>query len=343
MQVATLVHTLNNTSVVVKASITALIFFYLIGLIPGAYPALSITPSLLLPPNFRIWTLVTGLVVERSIVNLIINVPVLIYCGFHLEPLWGALELLKFITITGIGASLTTSLVSLFVYAVTHNSSLWFVQFSGIAGVIGGISVAFKQIIPDQKIDLKFQVLRVHDVPLLCTLIYIFLSVIRLLSYTQPTMILCGIGVGWIYLRYYQPHGKGIRGDMAESFEAASLFPPILRPPVRVLSTALFKVLVSFGVCKNPVRTYDVGAPSSITISLPGTDPADAERRRKKALRALNERLVQMQQKSQPDEEEENWPTIEDELQKSAKKNEEKTEQSITSVDSESTVENEIN
>lgn len=78
--------------------------------------------------------------------------------------------------------------------------------------------------------DLLFYIfISFQDVPLLCTLIYIFLSVIRLLSYTQPTMILCGIGVGWIYLRYYQPHGKGIRGDMAESFEAASLFPPILR------------------------------------------------------------------------------------------------------------------
>lgn len=36
-----------------------------------------------------------------------------------------------------------------------------FVQFSGIAGVIGGISVAFKQIIPDQKINLKIHTIRV--------------------------------------------------------------------------------------------------------------------------------------------------------------------------------------
>lgn len=38
--------------------------------------------------------------------------------------------------------------------------------------------------------------------------------------------------------------------------------------------------MVRAGLCKNPVRTYDVGGPSSITISLPGSDPADAERRR---------------------------------------------------------------
>jgi len=52
------------------------------------------------------------------------------------------------------------------------------------------------------------------------------------------------------------------------------------RPTVTVLSGVLYGVLVKIGLCKNPVRTYDVGGPSSITISLPGSDPADAERRR---------------------------------------------------------------
>ena len=33
-------------------------------------------------------------------------------------------------------------------------------------------------------------------------------------------------------------------------------------------------------MCHKPIRTYDVGAPSAITISLPGMDPVDAERRR---------------------------------------------------------------
>lgn len=36
------------------------------------------------------------------------------------------------------------------------------VQFSGMAGVIGGLSVAFKQITPDQVINLKYYKARVH-------------------------------------------------------------------------------------------------------------------------------------------------------------------------------------
>ena len=31
-----------------------------------------------------------------------------------------------------------------------------------MAGVIGGLSVAFKQLIPDQRIDIRFRQLRVH-------------------------------------------------------------------------------------------------------------------------------------------------------------------------------------
>ena len=53
-----------------------------------------------------------------------------------------------------------------------------------------------------------------------------------------------------------------------------------LRSPVNTLSTVVFNILVRLKVCHKPVRTYDVGAPSAITISLPGMDPADAERRR---------------------------------------------------------------
>ena len=52
------------------------------------------------------------------------------------------------------------------------------------------------------------------------------------------------------------------------------------RAPVSVVSNWVFNWLIKFNICSKPIRTYDVGAPSAITISLPGMDPADAERRR---------------------------------------------------------------
>jgi len=310
-----LLRTLTDASVVVKSSIGLLVIFYFIGLIRPVYGVLSLSPALLLPPNFRVWTLITGLLIEATFFNLLIDIPVMVVCGMYLEPVWGAMELLKFIAITGVGTAISTSFVSLAAYAITHNHTFWFVQFSGVAGVLGGVTVAFKQILPDQKLNFKYKVLRVQQLPFVTVVLFILLSLLGVFQYTQIVMVVCGIAVGWTYLRFYQPHGRNSRGDMNEMFEAATLFPPIVRPVVSLVSTVVFKFAVSVGLCKLPVRTYDVGAPSSITISLPGSDPADAERRRKKALRALNERLERQKPDDEQldDEDDDKWPTMEEE------------------------------
>lgn len=57
-------------------------------------------------------------------------------------------------------------------------------------------------------------------------------------------------------------------------------FPTVLQPLVSVLFDAVYACLVALRCCRQPVKKYDVGAPSSITISLPGVDAHDAERRR---------------------------------------------------------------
>ncbi len=83
-------------------------------------------------------------------------------------------------------------------------------------------------------------------------------------------------------------------------------FPNVIQPPIAVLSQIVFDLLVRVKICKKPVRRYDVGAgPSSITITLPGIDAQDAERRRQKALKALNERLGRVESPT-------HWPSIAD-------------------------------
>lgn len=67
---------------------------------------------------------------------------------------------------------------------------------------------------------------------------------------------------------------------MADHFAFATFFPEILQPVVGLLANLVHGLLVKVKVCQKTVKRYDVGAPSSITISLPGTDPQDAERRR---------------------------------------------------------------
>jgi len=70
-----------------------------------------------------------------------------------------------------------------------------------------------------------------------------------------------------------------------------SFFPDALQPVVAVLSNTLFNFLVKIHVCRKPRRKYDVSAPTTITVSLPGTDPQDAERRRLVVLCRLHQLL----------------------------------------------------
>jgi len=46
------------------------------------------------------------------------------------------------------------------------------------------------------------------------------------------------------------------------------------------MSGFIFHLLVSMKVCPKTVRTYDVGSSSTIKVSLPGADSADAQRRK---------------------------------------------------------------
>ena len=95
---------------------------------------------------------------------------------------------------------------------------------------------------------------------------------------------------------------------MAESFAFSTLFPNVLQPPVSVISNTVFSLLVRCKICKKPVRRYDVGAggPAGITISIPGAESQDAERRRQIALRALSERL------NKSEAAQSQWPSMEE-------------------------------
>ena len=134
------------------------------------------------------------------------------------------------------------------------------------------------------------------------------------------TMFGSGLVISWIYLRFYQLHANGSRGDTADSFSFASFFPNVMQPPIN----ACFSILVRLRICKKRVRRYDIGGGSSsggpaISISLPGVDNHDTERRRQIALKALKDRLskTELSEKSDPSN---NWPSLDDENVSSSSK-----------------------
>ena len=63
-------------------------------------------------------------------------------------------------------------------------------------------------------------------------------------------------------------------------FEIFSFFPSPISPIISVFANTIFEILVKIKLCKPYVKKYNVASPSSITITIPGPEAADADRRR---------------------------------------------------------------
>ena len=64
-----------------------------------------------------------------------------------------------------------------------------------------------------------------QHVPSIVVLVYSILCIIGVLPIILLVMVLSGTVIGWVYLRFYQPRGKGVKGDLSEGFSCASFFP----------------------------------------------------------------------------------------------------------------------
>jgi len=156
-------------------------------------------------------------------------------------------------------------------------------------------------------LNLPLGKIRNRHVPILVLILAIIVNIFGGVSGTYPWLFGMGLLTSWTYLRFYQKHNNKTTGDSADHFMFASFFPEPISPVVAVVANTIFSLLVRMKICKRQVHRYNMAAPSgSITVSLPGTNAEDAERRRQIALKALNERLSKMEE-STP-----SWPSMDD-------------------------------
>ncbi|XP_043476362.1 transmembrane protein 115 [Leptopilina heterotoma] len=285
---------LGNTSTSVKFICIVVLFSYCLSYSQEAVKALSVTPGYLLPPAFWIWTAFTFCFLEIHFWEVCVDIVTVGLCGKLIEPLWGAMEMMTFFAVVNFGVAVLSTLFYLFLYMLTSNTDLLFdIHIHGLTGYIGGVSVAVKQIMPDH-IIIKTPIGKImnRNIPLMVYIVSLLMWVLGLLEGTHPTMFLSGLFISWTYLRFYQRHNNGTRGDMTDNFTFASFFPNVLQPPIAVVSNTIHSFFVRIGLCRKVVRRFDMSnAPPGLVINLPGIDPQDSERRRQIALKALSERL----------------------------------------------------
>ena len=213
----------GNSSILVKVVCLAVFLCYFISFSSTAIDFVAVTPGYVLPPNFWVWTYFTHSFIETHIWCVVIDVCVLFLYGKLLEPLWGALEMLIFYMVINFGVAVLTTLTYVGIYLVTRNTDYLFkTHIHGLAGYMAGFSVAVKQVMPDHMlVNTPFFKMRNKHIPILLLVVAIIVRLLNGVDGPFPIMFGTGIVVSWIYLRFYQKHNNGNRGDMADNFTFA--------------------------------------------------------------------------------------------------------------------------
>lgn len=202
------------------------------------------------------WTLVTSGYYEMSLAALLVDASGLLYIGRALEPIWGSNELTRFVV--GVNVAVATfSWLSMFaLYILSGFDEFYlFAKFSGFHGVLAALLLALRQVLPEEPVftgessnisssramaSLR-SIRNKHLIGtyLSFTALYAFMSGGRHHHIGLYLFDVWGAYSAWLYLRFFQPHGSGLRGDDSPDFAFAALFPPAARPVIARVSAPM--------------------------------------------------------------------------------------------------------
>ncbi|KAH7107056.1 DUF1751-domain-containing protein [Auriculariales sp. MPI-PUGE-AT-0066] len=252
-------------------------------------PILTLQPGVIL---YQPWTFLTAIFVETNPFSWLFGFISLVLSFRYLERLWGALEVAKFVLITGVLSNVIACVVNYLETLVLGNAELFLngQQYFGTTAVQAGILVAFTQIIPEHQVQL-FGVLRVR-VKGLPTVYVTISTVLCLIGFQAPWIIIqFGWLISWVYLRFYKKSGteSGTEtyGDRSETFAFVYWFPPFVHYPLGIVSSIVYDGAVRLHL----IRPFSTSASDVEAGIAPGGARAEAERRRAMALKALDRQV----------------------------------------------------
>jgi len=228
--------------------------------------------------------------VSPSPVKVLLEVVSVLLLARIIEPIYGSTEFLKLVLLVDFFPCLMTFIMAycVFLAAPGRLANVLYTRFSGFHGVIAGLLVAVKQIMPDQEVKIFGAVkLRARYFPSVFLLISTALAA-GIGAWADVPFLVFGTYVSWLYLRFFQQQPETtLKGDPSEDFQFASFFPDALHGPVGGVSrvcSLIFRLKHSSPTAEQR---------SLLPISQPalGSDSADANRRRERGAKALQERL----------------------------------------------------
>ncbi|CAL8106516.1 unnamed protein product [Calicophoron daubneyi] len=215
---------------------------------------------------------------------------------------WSQLETLAFISFVNLSA-LALSATTMAFLPVDPFASLY-----GNAALISAATVVSTQLDPDRfllgygRVGLKSR----HG--FFCGLLLILgAALVSLVRWSSVLLYINGFIGGWFYLRFLQHHPQRKYGDHRASFAFAKFFPGPLEKWVAIPTNLIYFMLLRSKLCPSLERQSEIVSTASFAVNIPGLT-SDADRHRRIALKALNERLFSKPDRSEVTE----WPNLEE-------------------------------
>eukprot|EP00878_Enallax_costatus_P029224 GHUV01031669.1.p1 GENE.GHUV01031669.1~~GHUV01031669.1.p1 ORF type:complete len:308 (+),score=60.09 GHUV01031669.1:444-1367(+) len=235
------------------------------------------------PPTAHISSCCLAAQVVFMIISLLLLAPII-------EPVYGSTEFLKLILIVDVAMCFGTFMLAYLIFITApwdKKGRTLYSEFDGFHGILAGLLVAVKQIMPEHEVILAGLVkLKARYFPS----VYVLLSTViiaGLQSWHDLAFLYLGTYSSWLYLRYLQHQPEtSLKGDRSEDFKFSSFFPDALSGPIDAIAGVVSDV---FRLRHEPDAETKPLLP--VTQNLLGSNAADSSRRRERGAKALQERL----------------------------------------------------
>ena len=189
----------------IKALMIANVAAYLVALmVPAVTLEFGLRPADVIG-QLHVWQLVTYMFLHGGVFHILFNMLALWMFGVELERMWGSTFFTKYYFVTGVGAALTTLILSL--APVPFANQLFYSLTIGASGAVYGILLAYAMYFPNRPIYVYF----VFPIP--AKYFVMIMGAISLLSsMNEPgggiahTTHLGGLVAGYLYLKGGRMH-----------------------------------------------------------------------------------------------------------------------------------------
>ncbi|KAF1329914.1 hypothetical protein FI667_g5678, partial [Globisporangium splendens] len=234
-------------------------------------------------------------------VGLIVVLPLVFGLAKRVEPDLGALNLARLLAFANTAASFVLFIELFSLYIIFREPFYLNASMSGFTGGITALLVAFMKPSPYATAPI-LPGLKLRFYPLVATLVF---SVVSLLSLgiENPSVraALLGAGpysflggyFGWYHLRFLNKNLDQTRGDVSDEFALVTLLPDFFSPVVGPVANFCFNVVKLCGYFKD----RSVKPTSVLPMLAETTDDPIAERRKARAMKALDEKLAKLANK----------------------------------------------